>query len=321
MTGQVPFRFCTVAGASHYPGLVALVNSLRLQGHREPMTVLDLGLTDRQRGEVSAECDVVPPDGRTQHPWLVMPQVLQVVPPGVTVYVDSDIIVTAPVDAIAERARAGDVCAFADRFDERRFAEWQTIFGLASTPRAQPYVNAGFMALDTARFPEFLERWRGLCETMATRLISVDKLDVGDPLTWPDQDALNALLMSEVAPDRIAVQPADAAAQGPSELSNTRVVDARTLRCVRGDTPVRLLHAFGVPKPWQPQARMALPRTAYLTCLRRLLTGDDVAIRTAEPLAPWLAPGVRGTAALHLATAMTALRARAKNLRSAAPRG
>ena len=104
MTGQVPYRFCTVAGASHYPGLVALVNSLRLLGHHEPLSVFDLGLTDRQRSEIGAECDVVVPDGDALHPWLVMPQVLQSVPPGVTVYVDSDIIVTARLDDIAERA-------------------------------------------------------------------------------------------------------------------------------------------------------------------------------------------------------------------------
>ncbi|HEY3670942.1 MAG TPA: hypothetical protein VGN51_08410 [Acidimicrobiia bacterium] len=312
MTGQVPFRFCTVASASHYPGLVALVNSLRLVGHREPVTVFDLGLTDRQRAEVGTECEVVAPDGDALHPWLVMPQVLQAVPPGVTVYVDSDIIVTASLEAIAERARAGDVCAFADRFAERRFSEWQDLLGLASAPRVQPYANAGFMALDTARFPEFVQRWRELCDAMVSRSISVAKLDVGDPLTWPDQDALNALLMSEVPPEQVAVQPAEHAAQGPWELSKTRVVDVRTLACTRAGQPVKLLHAFGVPKPWQPEARTSLPRSAYLMCLRRLLTGDDVAIRTTEPPAPWLAPGVRGTTALHLATATTALRARTK---------
>lgn len=316
MTGQASFRFCTVAGASHYPGLVALVNSLRLQGHHEPMTVVDLGLTDRQRAEVGRECDVITPSGDALHPWLVMPQVLQSVPPGVTVYVDSDIIVTARLDAIVERARAGDVCAFVDRFAERRFAEWQSLFALPGPPRAQPYVNAGFMALDTVRFSEFVSRWRGLCDTMANRTISVATLDVGDPLTWPDQDALNALLMSEITADRVAVQPAEAAAQGPWELSATRVVDPRTLRCTRADRPVTLLHAFGIPKPWQPEARTSLPRTAYLTGLRRLLTGDDVAIRTQEPVASWLGPGLRGTASLHLHTAMTALRARVRTART-----
>jgi len=312
MTGQAQFRFCTVASASHYPGLVALVNSLRLQGHHEPMTVVDLGLTDRQRAEVGHECDVITPSGDALHPWLVMPQVLQSVLPGVTVYVDSDIIVTARLDDIVELARAGDVCAFVDRFAERRFAEWQSLFALPSAPRAQPYVNAGFMALDTARFSQFVGRWRTLCDTMANRAISVATLDVGDPLTWPDQDALNALLMSEVPAERVAVQPSDGAAQGPWELSATRVDDARTLRCTRAGRSVTLLHSFGVPKPWQPEARTSLPRTAYLTCLRHLLTRDDVAIRTAEPLAPWLRRGTRGALSLHTATATTAFRARTR---------
>ena len=91
----------------------------------------------------------------------------------------------------------------------------------------------------------------------------------------------------------VAAQPADTAAQGPWELSTTRVVDARTLQCTRAGRPVTLLHSFGVPKPWQPEARTSLPRTAYLTCLRRLLTGDDLAIRTTDALAPWCS--ARGT--------------------------
>ncbi len=56
--------------------------------------MVDLGLTDRQRAEIAAECDVVVPGGDALHPWLVMPLVFHTVPPGVTVSVDSDIIVT-----------------------------------------------------------------------------------------------------------------------------------------------------------------------------------------------------------------------------------
>jgi hypothetical protein len=305
-------RFCTIANAAHYPGLVAMVNSLRLQGHREPVTVFDLGLTDHQRRELGAECDLATPQGDARHPWLVTPKVLRTAPAGVTVYVDADMIVTTRFDRIVERARAGALCVFPDRFEDRRFAEWVDLFGLSASPRPQPYVNAGFLALDTGRFAGFLERWETICEAMADRPIRVATLDLDDPLTWPDQDALNALLMTEVAPDAVAVQPVDTVAQGPWELATARVDDVRTLRCTRDGHALTLLHSWGAPKPWQTAARTKLPRTAYLTCLRRLLVGDDVTIRTTEELAPWLRRGPLGAAALRLETTRTALRTRTR---------
>ena len=36
-------RFYTIADQSYFFGLVAMVNSLRFHGHRDPVTVLDLG--------------------------------------------------------------------------------------------------------------------------------------------------------------------------------------------------------------------------------------------------------------------------------------
>ena len=41
--------FYCVADSRYFPGAVGLVNSLRLVGHREPILVLDTGLTDAQR--------------------------------------------------------------------------------------------------------------------------------------------------------------------------------------------------------------------------------------------------------------------------------
>ena len=52
-----PVGFFTIADATYFLGLVALVNSLRLQGHADPITVLDLGLRAEQREALKTECD------------------------------------------------------------------------------------------------------------------------------------------------------------------------------------------------------------------------------------------------------------------------
>jgi len=71
-----------------------------------------------------------------------------------------------------------------------------------------------------------------------------------------------------------------------------RTADARTLRCRHRDTEPRLLHGCMLPKPWQTRG---VRRNAYVTLLRRLLTGDDVAVRVPEEQLPLWAR--RGTAA------------------------
>src|SRR3954466_9810076 len=83
-------RFFTIADADYYLGLVALVNSLRLHGHTDPISVLDVGLTEAQRSEISAECDVVRlPSGAPRNPWLLHPLVCQLQLAETTVYIDS----------------------------------------------------------------------------------------------------------------------------------------------------------------------------------------------------------------------------------------
>ena len=46
--------FYAVTGRDFFPGAVALLNSLRLLGHDEPLLVVDCGMTARQR-ELLAE--------------------------------------------------------------------------------------------------------------------------------------------------------------------------------------------------------------------------------------------------------------------------
>src|SRR5687767_1684065 len=85
--------FYCVADSRYFLGAVALVNSLRLVGHREPIHLLDCGLTDEQRELLSAEVVLV--DG----PANIAPALLKTIgpvahPAEVVVMLDTDLIVT-----------------------------------------------------------------------------------------------------------------------------------------------------------------------------------------------------------------------------------
>jgi hypothetical protein len=298
---RAPVRFCTLADARYFPGLVALVNSLRLQGHREPITVLDLGLTPEQRRALSAECDVVPPpSAATRHPWLLEPRACMVRSADIVVYIDADVIVTAPLDELIESARNGRIAVVADERVDRWFAEWESVFGLSAPPRRQTYINAGFVAVSTTRFPELLARWVACCERIVSWPTILDGVDpLSSPAALSSQDALNALLMSEVGHEAIDLQPTWAQAQGTSELSRTRVVDVHTLSCRFDNHPTTMLHSWGTRKPWHRDAARDMHRTAYLVCLRRLLTQPEVAVPIRASEVPiWLRPGPVATAVL-----------------------
>src|SRR4051812_49061180 len=51
--------FYCVADARYFLGLVALLNSLRLHGHPEPVYVLDRGLTGSQREHLAPHVELV----------------------------------------------------------------------------------------------------------------------------------------------------------------------------------------------------------------------------------------------------------------------
>jgi hypothetical protein len=311
VTGNVPaLAFCTIADAAYFPGVVALVNSLRLQGHHEPLIVLDLGLTASQRDQLRGTCQFVTP-AQPRHPWLLAPHALLAAPADVSVYLDADVLVTAPLDRVLDDARAGRLCAFSDWLADRWFAEWEEQFDLPDPPRHQPYRNAGFVALAPGAFPGLLERWAELCDRLADTRIDERAVDYTSPTGLPDQDVFNALLMTEVQPEQLSAGDPALVSQGNEQLGATRVVDPRAVVCERDGRRVLLLHSFSAPKPWEPSARGYLPDTAYLRCLRRLLVGPDLAVR-ASASAAWLAPGLRGALTMRVLTTRTALRPRTR---------
>jgi hypothetical protein len=281
----LPIRFFTRADSKSFIGLLALVRSLRLQGHDEALTVLDLGLTAHQRSVLEGQCDVVRVPGiARRHPWLVAPYPYLLNAEGTVVYLDCDVIVTSRLDHALAAARRGLVCAAPDPAT-RWFADWESIFAIKRSLRREVYVNSGFVAFSTLYFLHLQRRWWECCDRMAQHLDTPPSGNAtrlhchqnrANPIALPDQDALNALLMSEVPAGRVQLLPKDAVGQGRRELAQIIVVDLRRLESGHAGRRTTLFHAWGRPKPWQAKAWRNLTRTPYVRFLRRLLSGADV---------------------------------------------
>ena len=114
-------------------GAVAMINSLRLHGHTEPVYLLDLGLTPIQRELLAPEVSLVeaPPD---TEPWLAKTVAPLRHPAEVMVLIDVDMVVTRPLGELIERAREGRVVAFENDID-RFVAEWGEILDLGPLER------------------------------------------------------------------------------------------------------------------------------------------------------------------------------------------
>ncbi len=289
-------RFFSMCDARYFLGAVALVNSLRIVGHHEPVSVLDLGLTSEQRSILGRECDVVQLDRDPgDHPFTFQPYPAVLDCTGIGLIVDSDVIVTQRLDPLVAAARRGTVAAFADRID-RCEEEWSTLFGLRSplVPGLQ-YLNTGVVAFDAVTHHSFMTRWWQLCRDMHFEA----GRSATDPLAYADQDAFNALLMSEDV-GRRGPDPAPTMVMGARNLAETRITDVDRLACEQEGRPVAALHSVSSPKPWTHDSRRLMRRNAYVTCLRRCLSGPDLAIALDDTQLPtWLRGTRRAAAELH----------------------
>jgi hypothetical protein len=301
---MTPATFYTLADSGFFVGVVGLLNSLRLTGNTGELVVLDCGFDDEQRRVLAPHVTLVRlPDELAKRKVLCKPYVHEVARPGPLVWIDSDVIVTRALAPIAARAAAGKLCFHPVDWDAqrtRRSPEWEQAFGLAGPPRNQTYLSAGFFALDPDRWRSLLERWWEICEALP--LERVFGAEVRDPLWAGDQDALNALLMTEVPPEAIEELPA-VEAVFPPEMDRVRIVDPQALEAVHDGERVTLLHYTWVPKPWTTPAWSRIPdmrRDAYIRLLPRVLFADDVTLRLSPDLVPpWLRPGASGRLALQ----------------------
>jgi hypothetical protein len=299
--GSSKITFFTICNATYFPGLVGLLNSLRLMGHQDRVVVADCGLAPQQRALLAPHCTLVElaslsvknPAQFKPFPYLLRPQ-------GTVVMIDSDMILTRNLDAVLATAAQGKICVFPDGEKDRWFCEWSEIFGLSSSLRRQTYVCSGFVVFSTLQWPRLLERWWNACTRILTSPTYQEGAPEG-PTAQGDQDALNALLMSEFPSDALSLLPNEEVASR-WDFRSVRLVDSKTLNCQhRGRTLMRL-HACLTPKPWQ---RAGVRQNVYLRLLRRLLSAPDVALSVPPGLLPvWLRQGPAAELTCHALSVM-----------------
>jgi hypothetical protein len=266
--------FYCVADQRYFLGAVGLINSLRLVGHREPIFLLDCGLSHRQRELLEPEAELV------AAPADAPPTMLKTIAPlrgpaEVMVLIDTDMIVTRSLAEPMAQASRGKVVAFRNDTD-RHVPEWGRLLDLGR-PRRRPYVSFGMVAMNRARGIEILR-------LIADRQPRVDfdrtywreRRITSYPFLFADQDVLNAILATRLPPDGLVALDQRLAALPP--FKGLRVVDERSLRCAHEDgTEPYVVHHW-LAKPWLEPTHHGV----YSQLLRRLLIGEDVAVRVPE---------------------------------------
>jgi hypothetical protein len=262
--------FYCVAEERFFLGAVALVNSLRLVGHTEPIYLLDCGLSPQQRELLEPHATVVP------GPRDAAPHVLKGIAPlrhpaPLMVLIDTDMIVTRPLTELIELASEGRVVAVAN--DRDRFvAEWGELLGLGPT-RRMPYVSSALVFLGGAVGDEVIRLLHELKDEVDFEL-TFWRRNVRDyPFLYADQDVLNAILCTRLDRDQLVAVETRLAALPP--FDGLRLLDEGSMRCsYRDGSEPYVLHHFA-RKPWLAPTRS----NVYSRLLTRLLLGSDVALR------------------------------------------
>jgi hypothetical protein len=276
-----PVAFYCVADSKFFLGAVAMLNSLRLLDHREPVYVLDCGLTERQRELLAPHVTVVPTP-RHGPPYLLKTIAPLRHPAEVTVLIDTDIIVTRPLTELIERASQGTVAAFRTAYD-RFFPQWGELLGLG-TVRRRPYLCSALVFLGGEEGRQVLRHMdqgqarvpRGMTRDPREFFKDVERA----PLQLGDQDVLNAVLAARPDPERTVTLEHRLAPEPP--FAGLRLLDADALGCVHEDgTEPYVLHHLG-PKPWLVPMR----ESPYSRLLTRLLVGPGLAIEVPEADVP-----------------------------------
>jgi len=288
--------FYSVCDSRHFPGAVALLNSLRLVGHDEPMFLVDAGLTHEQRTLIARHVTLVPapegvpvfrltPFGPSKHPA------------GVAILIDADIIVVRPLRHLIDVARDGRLVGFINDKPnhERFFPEWGTTLGLGPV-RRQPYLNAGQLVIPDSLSRRLLEPWQEGLAKVDPQRTWLQKGRLSDPFYFGDQDVINAILGAHLEPHEITTLEHRLAPHPPFDA--LRLIDRASLLCryPDGESPYLLHHVLA--KPWLT----ATPVNVYASLLPRLLLAPDVALRLEPHQLPlrlregWLATLDRGRA-------------------------
>ena len=258
-----PLAFYCVCNSDFFLGAVALVNSLRLLGHAEPIFVLDCGLSPAQRALLAERGDPGAGARATRRRICSRPWPHFAHPAEVMVLVDADIIVTRPLTGLIERASRGRVLAV-EHGRDRFFGEWGELLG--GTARHRPYVSSSLVLLGGelgGRVIRLMEELQGRIPLEGTPYakprwagFSLEGGDFWDmagehPFFFADQDVLNAVLATEDRP-------------GPSGSARPPPRGHRTLHRAqgggRGGAPLRLRGRHRAPRPPPSDAGEALAR-------------------------------------------------------------
>lgn len=280
--------FYCVADQRYFPGAVALVNSIRLVGHREPIVVLDCGLTGPQRRLLEPEVELITRPAGTP-PWLLKTVAPLERPAPVMTLLDADLVLTRPLTELIDRADPGRLVAFENPVD-RYVPEWGELLDLGETTRGA-YLSSAAIVVDRA----LGERVLGLMEDRQ-RFVDFDlthwRENAADyPFTFADQDVFNAILSTVI--DRGVVVGLDQRLAPTPPFAGLALVDEDALRCAYEDATEPFLVHHHVVKPWLEPTHHGI----YSRLLRRLLIGEDLAIRVPESEVPaHLRRGLRAAA-------------------------
>jgi hypothetical protein len=261
--------FYAVGDSKHFLGLVALINSLRLVGHDEPIFVTDCGFTEAHRRRLAGQVtlvDVAPPET----PHLAKTVAPLAYPSDVMILIDADIIVTRRLTELIDAARSGKVVAFADAVAHRFEKRWAELLGLSQLRRHQ-YVNGGLVLVPGATGMTLLDQVAAGCTQVDVKLTVVGEGTFHYPFYYLDQDVLNGVLAG-FPPEQLNILDHALAPFPP--FRGVHVADEAALRCVYQDgrEPFALHHIQR--KPWLAPTRW----NVYSRLLPRLLLGSDVAI-------------------------------------------
>jgi hypothetical protein len=265
-----PAAFYCVSSRPYFPGAVAVLNSLRMVGHREPLFVLDCGLDPVQRKLLTPHATLVAAPSGVE-PTLFKARAPLAHPAEVMVLLDADMIVTRPLSDLIEKAAEGRIVAFETGRD-RFFAEWGPLLGLGPI-RRQRYLSSGFLCMARGVGTEVLRLVADLQARIDPDVLWWGSGRPSEPFCFGDQDVLNAVLSSRIAPDRIVALQNRLLSELPFE--GLRVIDAARLRCAYADGLEPYLVHHILYKPWLD----ALYYTPYARLLTRLLFGSDVLLR------------------------------------------
>ena len=291
--------YYTAADAKHYPGLVALVNSVRRLGETAPFFVVDCGLTIRQREAISSHVTVVAPRGEL-HPTFQKAIGPLEHPAEIMVVLDADVIVNRSLAPLFPNAMLGQIVAFEERISDRFFADW-SVLGLG-TPVRRPYVNGGHIIIPRSLSHAFLSLLCDLGHHIDIRSTlfgpRTDDDPENNPFFYADQDILNALLCTQYDGRVLRLDQTSWAYPPFSGLAMSRA-DGVWCEYADGGAPF-ILHHFW-KKPWLSPMRP----TVYTQVFTQLITAQDAALRLDAGDVPlrlsdsWLAPFDRWRASLQ----------------------